>query len=368
MKKYRSAILAIVIIAMGVLVFGLLAKNREPVNTAPIEVKALKVKTQKVQVSAIPYNIEVTGVLTSKNKIEVFSETQGVLKKLSKEFKIGTRFQKGEILVAVNSKEFEAQINSNRSNLMNQIAGMLADMQIDYPKAYKKWEVYLENFNVEKTTPKLPAFESNGEKLFVSGKNIYQTYFTIKNLEERLAKYKITAPFNGIVTESNINSGTLVRSGQKLGEFIDDSVFEIHLSVPAAENAFLKMGSKVTLSSVDGSAQYTGKVLRINGAVDQTTQTVLVVVELRSKALKEGQYLKALIDGKEVENALNIDNSLIVENNKVFIVENNQLRLKDIQIINYKEGKALVQGLENGMQLVNETLAGAYPGMKVEMQ
>ena len=368
MKKYRSAILAIVIIAIGVLVFGMLARNRKPLETAPIEVKALKVKTQEVQLSAIPYNIEVTGVLTSKNKIELFSETQGVLKKLSKEFKIGTRFQKGETLVAVNSKEFEAQINSNRSSLMNQIAGMLPDMQIDYPNASKKWEVYLENFRVEATTPELPTFQSNGEKLFVSGKNIYQTYYTIKNLEERLSKYEIMAPFSGIVTQSNINSGTLVRSGQKLGEFIDDSVFEIHLSVPAAENEFLKMGSKVTLSSVDGNSQYTGKVLRINGAVDQTTQTVLVVVELRSKALKEGQYLKALIDGKEVENALNIDNSLIVENNKVFIVENNQLQLKDVQIVNYKVGKVLVQGLENGMQLVNETLAGAYPGMKVEMQ
>lgn len=367
MKKYRSVVLAIIIVVVGVLIFGMLAKNRKQVETTPPEVKALQVSAQQVRLSAIPYNIEVTGVLTSKNKIELFSEAQGVLQKLPKEFKIGTRFRKGETLVAVNSKEFEAQINSNRSSLMNQIAGMLPDMQIDYPKASKKWEVYLENFQVENPTPKLPTFQSNGEKLFVSGKNIYQTYYTIKNLEERLAKYKITAPFSGIVTQSNINAGTLVRSGQKLGEFIDDSSFEINLSVPAADNVFLRVGSEVSLSSIDGNREYTGKVLRINGAVDQATQTVLVIVELKSKQLKEGQYLKAFIDGKEIENAINIDNSLIVENNKVFVVENNQLALKDVQIVNYKDGKVLVQGLKDGMQLVNETLAGAYPGMKVEI-
>ena len=106
--------------------------------------------------------------------------------------------------------------------------------------------------------------------------------------------------------------------------------------------------------------------MRINGTVDATTQTVLVIVELRSKQLKEGQYLKAQIQGKELKNVYEIDNSLIVEGNKVFVVQESILTLQPITIHHYQKEKVLISGLENGMLLVNEIVAGAYPGMQVE--
>ena len=368
MKKYRSAILGLIVIIAGVFIFITLIRSKRQAEPVTVAMEAPKVQVQKVQLSSIPYAIEVTGVLRAKNRIELYSETQGVLKRLSKEFKIGTRFQRGQTLIEIDSREFESEIKSSRSNLMNQIASMLADMQIDYPNAYKKWEVYLEQFHVDKPTPELPTFETNEEKLFVSGRNIYQTYYSIRNLEQRLSKYEIVAPFRGIVIESNINTGTLVRSGQKLGEFIDDSVFEISLSVPASDNEFLSLGSEVLLTSIDGNSTYQGNVLRVNGSVDQVTQTVSVVVEIKSQKLKEGQYLKASIQGKQIDNAMEIDNSLIVEDNKVYVVQGDQLALKEVQVLNYNQSKVLVQGLENNMLLVSESIAKAYPGMKIEVK
>ena len=56
-------------------------------------------------------------------------------------------------------------------------------------------------------------------------------YYSIKNIEKRLSKYNITAPFNGVLTEALVTKGTLIRPGQKLGEFIDTSVFEIELAI-----------------------------------------------------------------------------------------------------------------------------------------
>ena len=44
-------------------------------------------------------------------------------------------------------------------------------------------------------------------------------------MEATLDKYTIKAPFNVVVTQSNINPGTLVRNGQKLGEFINTYLY-----------------------------------------------------------------------------------------------------------------------------------------------
>ncbi|WP_299433496.1 HlyD family efflux transporter periplasmic adaptor subunit [uncultured Aquimarina sp.] len=368
MKKYVSIVIGVLVVIMGVLAFSLLNKGNNTRTTEIIAKTPIKlVKVKPVILTNIPYAIEGTGILQAKEKLELYSEVQGMLQKTNTSFKIGNRFKKGQVLIALDSKEYVAQIKSARSDLMNQIAAMLPDMEIDYPNIYKKWETYLENLNVNLSISELPKFSSNEEKLFVSGKNIYSTYYNIRNLEERLAKYHITAPFNGIVTESEVHVGTLIRSGQKIGEFVDDSAYELQLSIPASENKFLENGTKVNLQTIDNSQSFSGVIIRVNGKINKDTQSVIVIVEVSDKSLKDGQYLKAKIDGGNVANVFKIDNALILENNMVYTVRENLLELKPVKVVNYQGDMVVVTGLEEGILIVNQSIANAYPGMLVEI-
>ncbi|WP_299364124.1 HlyD family efflux transporter periplasmic adaptor subunit [Winogradskyella sp.] len=369
MRKYLSAIIGIALIILGVLVFNLMnSRKNVEVSDNTEEIDILPISVKLVELTNIPYVIEATGILKAKERIEIYSEVQGILKSTKTPFKIGNSFQKGESLIIINSDEHLAQIKSSRSDLMNQIAAMLPDMEIDYPNVYKKWEAYLEDFDLNASrTQKLPSAESNKEKLFVSGKNIYNSYYNLKNLEERLSKYYINAPYNGIVTESNVNVGTLIRSGQKLGEFIDNSRFELEISVPATENKFLKKNTEVGLVTIDKSESFKGLITRINGKIDQSTQTINVIVGVKGDDLKDGQYLTAQIRGNDLTNVFKIDNALILENNNVYVVEDNRLQLKTIEVVNYQGNMAVVTGLEHKMLLANEKIANAYPGMPVKI-
>ncbi|AXT58101.1 efflux RND transporter periplasmic adaptor subunit [Aquimarina sp. AD1] len=368
MKKYVSIIIGVSIVILGVLAFNLLNvednKKKEEV-TAETPIKVIKVK--RVKLTNVPYAVEATGILHAKEKIELYSEVQGVIQKTNTAFKIGNRFRKGQALIVMDNKEHTAQIKSARSDLMNQIAAMLPDMEIDYPNISKKWETYLENLTVNSKTPELPEFNSNEEKLFVSGKNIYSAYYNIINLEERLSKYYINAPFTGIVTESNVNVGTLIRSGQKIGEFTDDSNFELHLSIPASDNRYLKKGISVHLKTMDNFQSFSGKITRINGKINQDTQSVNVIVEVSNEGLKDGLYLKAQIDGDDLIDVFKIDNALILENNMVYVVKDNLLELKPIRIVNYQGNASVITGLESENIIVNQSIANAYPGMPVEI-
>ncbi|MEL6975265.1 MAG: HlyD family efflux transporter periplasmic adaptor subunit, partial [Bacteroidota bacterium] len=290
MKKVLRIVLGIAIVLVGIVLFTVMARQRPPIATME-ETEIPLVSTSLVSPSNLPYVIEVTGMLSAKREIEVYSEVQGVLQYANTPFKVGNGFGKGQALLRINSNEYNAQVQSNKSELVNRIAAMLPDMEIEYPEAAKNWETYLNDFDMQKPLAALPEPLSNSEKLFVTGRNIYQQYYNVQNQLERLAKYTIRAPFTGVLTEANANAGTLVRSGQKLGEFIDPSQYEIALAIPEQANSFISVGKMVTLQTLDGESTYEGRVVRTNAKVDNATQTISAIAEISHPDLKAGQYL-----------------------------------------------------------------------------
>ena len=66
-----------------------------------------------------------------------------------------------------------------------------------------------------------------------------------------MSKYQIRAPFSGTLTEALVSPGTLVRIGQKLGEFIDPSIYEMEVSINSEFANLLKVGNSVVLSNLE---------------------------------------------------------------------------------------------------------------------
>ena len=80
----------------------------------------------------IPIVLSANGNLVAKNKIELFSEVQGVLQTSNKAFKPGTVYVQNENLLSINSDEFNASLQSQKSNLFNLITSILPDIRLDF--------------------------------------------------------------------------------------------------------------------------------------------------------------------------------------------------------------------------------------------
>ena len=89
-----------------------------------------------------------------------------------------------------------------------------------------------DNLSVEKPISKIPESASEKENLFLVGRGIESSYYKVKNLEERLSKYHIKAPFDGILVKGNISDGAFIVPNQILGEFIDPNNFEVGVNIP----------------------------------------------------------------------------------------------------------------------------------------
>ena len=366
MRKIISIVLAIALLGGSIMLAKYLINNKKkPKQKTEKIVKT--VFTETVKNKAIPLIITANGNLVAKNKIEIYAEVQGVLENTVKEFKQGTSFNKGETFIKINSDEFYANLQAQRSNLFNAITAIMPDIRLDYPTEYTKWQTYLQNFNTNSTLQNLPETSSEKEKYFISGRGINTAFYNVKNLEVKLGKYVLRAPFKGILTESLVNPGTLIRPGQKLGEFIDPSVYEIAVSIKSEYRDLLQIGKQVELYNLEKTNTWTGKVIRINGKVDTSTQTITAFIQVSSPDLKEGQYVEVALQAKSEENAYEISRNLLVDNSKLYIVKDSVLDLVNITTIFENKNNVVIKGLENGTQILSKPVPGAYAGMLVKV-
>ena len=366
MRKIISISLGILVIVLAVYsYYTMVNNNKKEKRKAPKIIKTVFVET--VQNKDVPIIITANGNLVAKNKIELFSEVQGILKPLLKDFKAGTTYRKGEVILKINSEEHYANLQAQKSNLFNSITSIMPDIRLDYPEEYDKWQKYLESFDFNKTTPILPQTNSEKEKFFISGRNIYTTYYNVRNMEVRLSKYTIRAPYNGILTETFVNPGTLVRQGQKLGEFINPKVYEMEIAISATYRDLLQKGKKVELHNLENTQSWTGKVIRVNGKIDQASQTIKVFIQINSEDLKEGMYLEADLLAKSEKNAYEITRKVLVNNNSVYIVNDTVLKLIPVQPVYFKDQTVIIKGLADGSKTLSRIVPGAYDGMLVKI-
>ncbi len=366
MRKIILSILGVLIIVASVYGAMMIVNSKNTARPKPAKVvKTVFVDTVRNQ--TVPIVVPANGNLVAKRRVELFAEVQGVFRKGSRLFKTGQPYRKGEVIIKIDASEYYASVQSAKSNLYNQITSIMPDLRLDYPEVYQKWADYLNAFDLKRTTPALPQMIDEIEKFFISGRGILTSYYNVKNMEQRLAKYTIRAPYSGILTEALVTEGTLIRSGQKLGEFIDTGIYELEVAVSKSYSDLLQLGEEVELVNLDGSKSYLGKVSRINGRVDQTSQTITAFIEVSHPDLKEGMYLEANLNAKEETDAIEVDRGLLLENDQIFIVRDSILDLIDVNPVYFSDKKVVLKEIPNGTVMVSKPVVGAYAGMLVQV-
>lgn len=365
MRNIVLSLLGLLLIVGAYFIGQKIANGNKKQRPAPAKV-VKTVFTDTVQNGVVQIVIPANGNLIAKRRVELYSEVQGVFRGTGKLFRPGQTYNNGQTIIRVDAAEYYASVQSAKSNLYNSIAAIMPDLRLDFPDIFPKWQSYLNGFDLEKSTPKLPEMTSEKENFFITGRGIVSSYYNVNNLEQRLGKFNIRAPFTGILTEALVTEGSLIRNGQKLGEFIDPSVYEMEVALGKRYANLLKVGETVVLNTLDKSKTYSGRVSRVNGSIDATTQTINAYIEVIDNDLKEGMYLEANLNAKSESDAIEVSRSLIFDQNQMFVVKDSLLDLIDVNPVYFSNTKAVVKGIPNGTVIISKPTPGAYAGMLVQ--
>ena len=164
-----------------------------------------------------------------------------------------------------------------------------------------------------------------------------------------------------------VTEGTLVRPGQKLGEFIDTSIYELEVAISKTYADLLQVGNEVKLTTLEGDKEYLGKVSRVNGNINQASQTINAYIEVSDKDLREGVYLEAVLKVKDETNAISIPRGLLQPNSQLFTVNDSLLEVIDVNPVYFSEKEVIVKGIPDGTTIVSKPVPGAYAGMLIKV-
>ncbi len=116
----------------------------------------------------------------------------------------------------------------------------------------------------------------------------------LRRLVELQSYNKVRAPFAGVITQRNIDTGALIGTGSTmLFRMAQNDVLRIFVNVPQSEYNSMRVGipAQVTVTELPGRT-FTGKVSRLSGALDTNTRTLLTEVQVPNSTgiLLPGMY------------------------------------------------------------------------------
>jgi len=320
----------------------------------------------KIKNSQIKNEINSSGRVASLNNITISSEVQGRLIGANT-FKKGTEIMRGDVIFSVKNTDLKHLIDAKKSRFMSLVSSNLADIKLDYNTEYSKWENFFNAINIENNLPDFPEIKSAKEKNYIISRSILAEYLSIKSDEERLSKYTVYAPFDGIITKSYSDVGGNVNPGTPVIDFIRKGKMEIELTVNTSEINLINIGDKVNF--IENGNTYSGEVIRKGNFVNPSTQNISVFtsIDVEKNSLYNGMYVSATIITKGIENVCKLPRRSIFKKNKVFIInKNNELKIKEVNIISYQGDDVIVENLSNNTLIVIEPLVNIKEGTIVK--
>lgn len=367
--------LIIIVSGLAIIVFSFFSMSflsgmkKDPPKNKPAEI-VRHVKAKPVEYGSLKTKIKVGGRLLSKSEVVISAEVSGKILTGDISFKRGEAFKEGDLLIKIYDKEAALSLKSRKSTFLNKVAASLPEFKTNFSEQYDKWFAFLEKIDIENDLPEMPDLISAQEKVFVSTRSILSDYYSIKSDELRLKKYSIHAPFNGAITEVNMQVGAIANPGTVLGRIINTEDLELEIPVEINDANWIKIGDAVTVYNEEGTGKWSGRLIRKSKDVDENTQSINVYVSIRSssaKPLYKGQYLVAEFEGITLDNVMEIQRSAVFNSNELFIIKENRLAKAVINIKKINERTLFFNGLEEGTEIVIEPLVNARENTKVEI-
>jgi len=369
-QKYIIIVAGIAIILFAYFSMSFLSGFKKDPIKAPAKEIFRYVTAEPVKYSTKSGEIVTSGRVYSKSEITLSAEVSGKILSGNIPFKKGQKFSKGDLLLKIYDKEAGLSLKANKSSFLNSLAGLLPDLRIDYPDNYESWYKFFENIDMEKDLPEMPEITSTKEKVFLASRNILSAYYNIKSAESTFKKHTIYAPFNGSITDVNVEVGGIAGMNTKLGNIINTRELEVEVPLIIEDAKWVKKGDKVIVKNDLGTESWNGFVDRKSGDLDVQTQSVSVYVNIinnQKTPLYKGQYLKAYFNSLIVNSVMEIPRNSIFNSNEVFVVRDSLLVKESMNVVRVNEKSVFINGLEENEMVVVQPLINANENTKVKI-
>ncbi|RDU97617.1 efflux RND transporter periplasmic adaptor subunit [Trinickia dinghuensis] len=154
----------------------------------------------------------------------------------------------------------------------------------------------------------------------------------VKRLQQLESFKRIVAPFDGVITQRNVDIGDLIDAGsgtsRALFALAQVNPLRVYVQLPQAYSENVKVGMPVAVTQAELPGQsFRGTITHVSGAIDVPTRSLQVEVTLPNpdNKLRPGAYVQVAVSGALRSHLLVPGNALLfrAEGPRLAVVDNN---------------------------------------------
>jgi len=378
--------LFLIIIAVGALGAFMLVKFKRPPQRIESEVLVPLVESAVVEVRDIRMLVTGYGSGSPKVMVDIVPEVTGRVVSIHPQLNAGGFVRAGEQLLKIDPRDYELAVQQAQAAVAEAI------VQLDLEKAEaqvarEEWR----QLNPD-TQPSSP--------LVFREPQIRQAQAKLESAKAGLAfaqlaleRTSLTLPIDVRIVSETVDLGQHLVSGRAIGSAYGIEAVEIELPLDDSElawfdipdatvsfngRAVMKDKTAAIVKADFGGTVHTwqGHVARTVAEVDKTSRLISVVIEVPDPfdtsggrpPLLPGIFAEVIIEGHILKNALAIPRDAVHNGNEVWVVNNDRLHIKKLDIIRSdKDFAYVVSGLEDSSVIVLSSLDVVSEGMRVRL-
>lgn len=263
--------------------------------------KGLQVDGIVVTAGDFTNDLEVTGTIEANESVSLRSEVSGLVTSIN--FKEGTTVSKGSLLVKINDRDIQAQLQ----------------------EALTKQKLSGTNENRSKQLLEKGAISQ--EEYDTSLADLQSLKSQTSLIRAQLAKTTIYAPFTGRIGLRSISVGEYLTPATMIANLSSVNPLKISFSVPERYVGQIKLGSEVTFTTDGYSKTFKGKVFALEPGINTQTRTLQIkaLVPNENNELLPGSFAKIKLALSTAKDAILIPNEAIIpvlKGKTVFVSKN----------------------------------------------
>ncbi len=276
----------------------------------------------------------------------IYSRTSGYLKEFKKD--IGEQVKKDELLAVIEAPEVDAQLEQARATRDQAVAAVTkskADLDLAQRTIDRYETVINGNVSAQERDEKVSARDQAAADLAQSQANVKVADANIDRLTVLQSFEKITAPFDGVITERNYDVGALLSAGaptpgREIFRLTQSTELRVFVNMPQIEASQVTLGSPAKLVVRNyPDREFTGTVARFAGALDPNTRTMPFELHFPNpkNELYPGMYGQIRLDISQSNPVLLVPSSALVFNAKgvqIAIVRDDKVHFQAVTLGN----------------------------------
>lgn len=345
---------------------------------------AMLVDVISVQRGTFQPTIEATGTVQASQDITLSPRVGGEIIQLSENFTPGGYVQRDEMLLQIDPSDYRNLLQQRRSELQQAESDLTIEMGRQNV-AEQDYELLDDSLTIENRSLVLREPQLNTARAIVESAEA-----AVRQAELDLERTTIKAPFDAYIISRNANVGSQVAPGDNLGRLVGLENYWVVATIPQSKLRWITIpdgneenGSDVRIrnrTAWEEDEYREGYLYKLVGALEDQTRMARVLVNVpdphryqaenpNAPPLMIGSFVETVIQAEELADVIRINRDYIRQDNTVWVMEDEVLRIRDVEIIFRDADYAYItNGLNDGHQVVITNLTTVVDGSPLRLE